>query len=70
MTEHVLKRLFDFQRFARNQRLDALIDETGSRQLSSLSDSELSYVNAAGVPEMMNLRPKGSVDRKDPWNQT
>ncbi len=70
MTEKVLKRLFDYQRFARNQRLGALIDETSSRQVSSLSDSELSYVNAAGVPEMMNLRPKGSVDREDPWNQT
>lgn len=69
MTEQVLKSLFDFQRFARNQKLDALIRDTESRHVSSLSESELSYVNAAGVPEMMNLQDRGTDHKGDPWNQ-
>lgn len=55
MTQQVLKALFDFQKFARNTQLDSLIEETQSRMAVSLSEDELAYVNAAGVPEMMGF---------------
>ena len=67
MTEQVLKTLFDFQRFSRNARLDALIRETSSRQTAALSERELGYVNAAGVPEMMGMHIEGKSDKDDPW---
>ena len=68
MTEQVLRTVFDFQRFAHNSRLDELIEDTQSRQAISLSESELSYVNAAGVPGMMGLVGGGESDKDDPWN--
>ena len=64
MTDQVLRGLFDFQKFARNKKLDALIQDTQSRQNSSLSESELAYVNAAGIPEIMGFRV-GDPDNKD-----
>lgn len=70
MTEQTLKGLFDFHRFARNQRMEALIENTQSRQAVSLSESELAYVNAAGVPEMMSLRDRDPDHKGDPWNQS
>ena len=48
-----LKDLFDFQRFANNEKLNALIQDTLSRLPSSLTEEELSFVSAAGVPEIM-----------------
>ena len=51
-----LKDLFDFQRFANNEKLNALIQDTQSRIPSSLSEDELSFVNAAGVPEIMGYK--------------
>lgn len=51
-----LKDLFDFQRFANNEKLNALIQDTQSRLPSSLSEEELSFVNAAGVPEIMGYK--------------
>ena len=69
MTEHVLRKLFDFQKFALNSKLDALIQDTQSRQAASLSESELAYVNAAGIPEMMGLLNDESPNKDDPWNQ-
>ena len=69
MTEQVLKRLFDFQKFAPNKKLEAMIQETQSRQTVSLSESELAYVNAAGVPEMMGLLNEDSSNKDVPWNQ-
>ena len=69
MTEQVLKRLFDFQRFSPNNRLEALIQDTDSRQTTTLSESELSFVNAAGVPEMMSLQNRGASQKDDAWKQ-
>ena len=69
MTEQVLKRLFDFQRFARNNKLDAIIEDTLSRQNSALSEHELSYVNAAGIPEIMGFTGGDTSSKDDPWNQ-
>ena len=47
-TEQKLKKLFDFQRFEKNERLENLIRETESRYAAELSDDDLSLVNAAG----------------------
>ena len=68
MTEQMIKRLFDFHRFSPSNKLEALIQDTDSRQASALSESELTYVNAAGVPEMMGMRAGEESDKDDPWN--
>lgn len=47
-TEVTLSKLFDFQRFAGNQKLQAIIDDTESRFSCELSDSDLERVSAAG----------------------
>ena len=55
--DNVLKRLFDFQRFQRNDRMETLISETESRYGETpkgLSDAELDFVNAAGEVSPMN----------------
>lgn len=70
MTDQVLRRLFDYQRFARCKKLDVLIQDTQSRQAVSLSESELSYVNAAGIPEIMGMVPPDPDDKDGPWNQS
>ena len=46
-TERVLKKLFDFQSFEKNPRLERLIRETED-DATALSDGELSLVSAAG----------------------
>ena len=46
--EKKLKKLFDYQRFEKNERLEKLIRETESRYAKELSDADLSLVNAAG----------------------
>lgn len=66
MTEKTLKNLFDFQRFAINSSLEKIIQDTQSRIPSALSENELSFVNAAGVPEIMGLQSGGESD-DDPW---
>ncbi len=55
-----LKRLFDFQRFERNERLQSVIDDTESRCLCSLSDEDLEWVSAAG--EETDLKDKKDGD--------
>lgn len=52
MTTSKLNRLFDFQRFEGNTRLQKLIDEAHRRiDVRELTDEELDRVAAAGVPE-------------------
>lgn len=46
--ENKLKALFDYQRFAGNLRLAALIDKTEQKYVHELSDDELELVSAAG----------------------
>ena len=43
-----LRELFDYQRFAGNKRLAALIERAEDVRAESLSDDDLEYVNAAG----------------------
>ena len=45
-----LKRLFDYQRFEGNSRLQKLIGETEARSGAELSDDQLELVSAAGDP--------------------
>lgn len=55
--DNLLKKLFDFQRFQRNEHVEMLISETESRYgevPKGLSDEELDFVNAAGEVSPMN----------------
>ena len=53
-TERVLKKLFDFQRFEQNPRLERLIREAEGDG-AALSDDELSLVSAAGEVNTVRL---------------
>ncbi len=46
--EKIIKKLFDFQRFEGNERLDRLISETEIKDIRELSEEELGLVSAAG----------------------
>ncbi len=39
--EALLFKLFDFQRFAKNEKLSSLIDDTGSRYSGSVTDDRI-----------------------------
>lgn len=56
-----LRRLFDYQRFERNARLDALIERAEERYGHMLSDEELEWVSAAGEPDAQRTK-KGDDD--------
>ncbi len=45
-----LEKLFDFQRFAENKRLSAMLAQAEESLTRTLSDEELELVNAAGDP--------------------
>ena len=62
--ENKLKKLFDYQRFEQNDKLEKLIHETESRYARELSDEDLSLVNAAGEPEADKIRG-GSTPQKE-----
>ncbi len=51
-----LKDIFDFQKFAGNERLAALISDTESRYSSVLSLEDLEFVNAAGNPDAVGKK--------------
>ena len=52
MTERLLHQAFERQRFAPNNRLQAVIDSAHARMAErELTDDELDRVVAAGVPE-------------------
>ena len=52
MKQAGLEVLFDFQRFWKNARLEALAEETMKRYCLELSDEELAYVSAAGGTDL------------------
>ena len=60
-TTKKLTALFDYQRFERNERLQALIYVTERRCLCSLSDDDLEWVSAAGE----ETDPKEKKDGKE-----
>ena len=45
-----LETLFDFQKFEHNTKLDQMIRETENRYGTELSDEDLFFVSAAGLP--------------------
>lgn len=56
-----LKAIFDYQRFAGNDRLSRLIEESKNRFKYELTDDELWLVNAAGAqlqPEEEKHKPE------------
>lgn len=60
--EQKLKRLFDYQKFQKTPRLEAMLSEAEGRYEGSLSDEDLELVSAAGdqtvtVP-VINLPPE------------
>ena len=61
-TTKKLTALFDYQRFERNKRLQALIDDTERRCLCSLSDDDLEWVSAAGEETDTNGKKDGKDD--------
>ena len=60
--EKKLKQLFDYQKFARNPRLDAMLAEAEGR-CAALEDEDLAFVSAAG-------EYVGAIMVPDPWENT
>ena len=57
--ESKLSRLFDYQKFEPNSKLDKLIKDVESRYSLDdmmMSDDELGMVNAAGAPDVQRIR--------------
>lgn len=51
--EELLRRLFDYQKFARNPALQRVIDETAAQyEARALSDEDVSGLFAAGDPDL------------------
>ena len=48
--EKILRQLFDFQRFAGNERLEILIKQAEASYERALSDEDMGLINAAGDP--------------------
>lgn len=64
--ENKLRKLFEYQCFENNSRLEKLINETESRYAAALSDDDLFMVNAAGViPEELEQLSKNSSQEKN-----
>ncbi len=61
-TTKKLTSLFDYQRFERNKRLQALIEDTERRCLCSLSDDDLEWVSAAGEETDLKEKKDGQED--------
>lgn len=61
--EEKLKRLFDFQKFEKNEKLSALIEETQKRYAEELSEEDLEQISAAG--DIASLLP-GTSDSINP----
>ena len=58
--EQTLKQLLDYQRFAGNRRLGAILADAESRYATALSDDDLEWVSAAG-----EAAPKPEDDHHD-----
>ena len=62
MTTAKLSRLFDYQRFEGNARLQKVIDETHRRiKARELTDDELDQVAAAGAPDAQASKKPGDL---------
>ena len=61
-TTDKLTELFDYQRFERNKRLQALIEDTENRCMNALSDDDLEWVSAAGEETDLKDKKDGKED--------
>ena len=61
-TTKKLTALFDYQRFERNERLQALIEDTENRCMNVLSDDDLEWVSAAGEETDLKDKKDGQKD--------
>lgn len=61
-TTKKLTALFDYQRFERNKRLQALIEDTENRCMNALSDDDLEWVSAAGEETDLKDKKDGKED--------
>ena len=61
-TQKRLTALFDYQRFERNKRLQALIEDTENRCMNALSDDDLEWVSAAGEETDLKDKKDGQKD--------
>ena len=61
-TTEKLTALFDYQRFERNKRLQALIEDTENRCMNALSDDDLEWVSAAGEEPDLKDKKDGKED--------
>ena len=60
-----LKDLFEYQKFAGNSRLEAMIKATESRYGSKLGIDDLELVSAAGTPEQIEKQKEMLKRKKD-----
>ena len=56
--EQKLKRLFDYQRFQKNSRLEAMLAEAEERYAGGLTDEALELVSAAGEATVPTMNPE------------
>ena len=61
-TQKLLTAMFDYQRFERNKRLQALIEDTENRCMNALSDDDLEWVSAAGEETDLKDKKDGQED--------
>ncbi|MGN0317283.1 MAG: hypothetical protein ACI4E1_05020 [Lachnospira sp.] len=61
-TAKKLNALFDYQRFAHNDKLQALIEDTEIRCLKVLTDDDLECVSAAGDEAFLRKKRGGQED--------
>lgn len=55
--EKKLKYLFDYQKFSRNPRLDAMLADAEGRYTGELPDDAMEFVTAAGSGDMLMSDP-------------
>lgn len=61
--ENKIKAIFEFQRFAGNKRLDAMINDAEDRYRNELSDEDVEIVSAAGSG-LQSKKPFGKTENK------
>ncbi len=59
--ENKIKNMFEYQRFSGNSKLASLIADTEARFDAALSDDDLEFVSAAGMPEMNEDEDKDTL---------
>ena len=62
--ENKLKKLMDFQRFEKNQKLDEMILETERKYGTALSDEDLEIVSAAGPEQSQSGSEKIRITKE------